>query len=100
LFSGDLRADVEVAALLTAEVEPLSMKRGIDSVSLKHEAATLEVLDQGQLLLLLFLFFVPLGRGKEQEETPHGRDDQPEGNGEQEETQKSSHAYCPPGFWR
>jgi hypothetical protein len=61
LLLGDL-ADVEIAALLTTEVEPLTMKRGTDGFSFRHEAATLEVLDQGHPLLFLFLFFFPRGK--------------------------------------
>jgi hypothetical protein len=60
-----LRASVEVAALLTAEVQSLPSKRGPDGVSLKHEAAALGVLEQEHTLLLLFLFFVPTGKGGE-----------------------------------
>jgi hypothetical protein len=60
---GGLRAGVEVAALLTAEVEHLSVKSGPDGVSLKHKAAALGVLDQEHALLLLVLFFVPTGKG-------------------------------------
>jgi hypothetical protein len=66
-----VRAGVEVAALLTTEAEPLSVKRGPDGVSLKHKAAALGVLDQEHALLLLFLFFVPTGKGRREEETPH-----------------------------
>ena len=97
---GGLKAGVDVAALLTAEAEHLSVKRGPDGVSLKHKAAALGVLDQEHALLLLFLFFVPTGKGRGQKETAHAGEDQPDGNGEQQEAQEPSHDYCPPGFWR
>lgn len=64
-------ADVEVAALLTAEVKNLSPKRGRESLFLQHKAAALGVLDHERTLLSFFLSSVPAGKGGGQEETPH-----------------------------
>jgi hypothetical protein len=59
-----LKAGVKVAALLTAEVRFLSVKRASGGVSLKHRTAALRVLDQEHSLLLLVLVFVPTGKGR------------------------------------
>jgi len=65
LSLGGLRVGVEVAALPTAEVELLSVERDPDSVSLKHKAATLGILDQEHALLLRVCFLVPTGKSRE-----------------------------------
>ena len=62
---------IKVAALLTAEIEGLSLKRGPEGFFLKHEAAALRVLDHGHTLLPFSLFPPSVRRGRGQKEAPH-----------------------------
>jgi hypothetical protein len=75
---GRSRAGVKLLTFLAAKMEPLPMKRDLQSVMLRYESTALRVLNEKHPLLRVTFFFVWTRQGQEEKKPPHAVDQYPD----------------------